>query len=215
MLIRLRDLVRREQGLTLAELSVAMSIMGIVLLIFGSVLASVQRGVATQDNLSQTLDQARLAVEQLDREIRSGNVLYDPAQENNGRSSCSGCLPSYTLRVYTQSNAPTLGSYMCTLWQIDSQGQLLTRRWPPNLPLNATAWRVVATGIVNRDLSPAEPAFALDTDPLKGGRTVKVAFAVNADLANRPTQTVRVEASLTGRNTSYGYPVSVCDTVPS
>jgi len=213
MLIRLRGLVRGEQGLTLVELFVAMFIMGIVLLVFGSVLASVQRGVVTQDKLSQTLDQARLALEQLDREIRSGNVLYDPAEENNGRTSCSGCLPGYTLRVYTQSNAVARGNYMCTLWQVDSQAQLLTRMWPPNDLGDATPWRVVATGIVNRDLS--EPAFALDPDPLKGDRTVNVSFAVNTDLAHRPTQTVRVQASLTGRNTSYGYPVSVCDTVPS
>jgi len=96
--------------MTLVEVTVAMSIMSIVLLVFTSVLASVQRGVVAQDTLSQTLDQTRLALQQLDREMRSGNVLYDPALENapaasGGIPSCSGCLPGYTLRVYTQTNA--------------------------------------------------------------------------------------------------------------
>jgi Tfp pilus assembly protein PilW len=87
--------------MTLVELVVAMSILGVVLLVFTSVLASVQRGVVRQDTLSQTLDSARLAIQQLDRELRSGNVLYDPALENApvgtpGRiASCTGCLPGY------------------------------------------------------------------------------------------------------------------------
>jgi type II secretory pathway pseudopilin PulG len=203
-----------EEGMTLVELMVAMFVLGFVMLVFTQVLASVQRGVVVQENLSRTLDQARLAVEQLDREIRSGNVLYDPALENNGLTSCTGCVAGYTLRVYTQSNADTRG-YQCALWQVDDQQQLLTRQWPPNDPGSATGWRVVATGIVNRSLSPAEPAFTIETDPLKGDRTVNIALAANEDLVHRPTQTVRVEASLTGRNTSYDYPTNVCSTVPA
>lgn len=202
-----------ERGMTLVELLVAMFVLSIVMVIFTNVLGSVQRGVVAQDKLSRTLDNARLAVQQLDREIRSGNVLYNPALENNGLTSCTGCLPGYTLRVYTQSNADTRGGYVCVLWQIDGQGQLLTRRWPPLEPGNATGWRVVATGLVNRTLS--ESAFAIDTDPLKGGRTLNVTLAVNEDLTNHAGQTVRVRAALTGRNTSYDYPTNVCSTTPA
>jgi hypothetical protein len=186
------------------------------------VLASVQRGVVRQDSLSQTLDSARLAIQQLDRELRSGNVLYDPALENApvgtpGRiASCSGCLPGYTLRVYTQTNADTRGPtpYRCVLWKIEDQ-QLMTRWWPPLEPGEASGWRIVAAGIVNRDLSPATVAFALDPDPLKGGRTLNVVYAANADLEHHPTQTAKVQASLTGRNTSYGYPGNVCQSTPT
>lgn len=208
--------------MTLVELVVAMSILGIVLLVFTSVLASVQRGVVRQDSLSQTLDSARLAIQQLDRELRSGNVLYDPALENApvgtpGRiPSCSGCLPGYTLRVYTQTNADTRGPtpYRCVLWKIEDQ-QLMTRWWPPLEPSGASAWRIVAEGIVNRDLSPTTTAFVLDPDPLKAGRTLNVVYAANADLERYPTQTAKVQASLTGRNTSYGYPGNVCQSTPT
>jgi type II secretory pathway component PulJ len=204
--------------MTLVEVVVAMSIMSIVLLVFTSVLASVQRGVVAQDTLSQTLDQTRLALQQLDREMRSGNVLYDPALENapaasGGIPSCSGCLPGYTLRVYTQTNADTRGTYKCVLWKIDTAQRLLTQQWPPSDPSNASGWRIVATGIVNGSIN--EPPFTLDPDPLKGGRTLNILFAVNSDLAHRPTQTVKVQASLTGRNTSYGYPANVCQQTPS
>jgi prepilin-type N-terminal cleavage/methylation domain-containing protein len=214
-----------ESGVTLVEVLVVMSIMSIVLLVFTSVLASVQRGVAREDTLSRTLDQARLAVQQLDKELRSGNVLYDPSLENAavgvpGRiASCTGCLPGYTLRVYTQTNADTRATsgssgFRCVLWKISNQ-QLMTRWWPPLDPSSASTWRVVAEGVVNGALSPAEPAYSLDPDPLKGGRTLNVKYAVNSNLANRPTQTVRIQASLTGRNTSYGYPANVCLQTPT
>jgi type II secretory pathway pseudopilin PulG len=204
--------------MTLVELLVSMSILSIVLLVFFSVLASVQRGVVAQDTLSRTLDETRLALQQLDRELRSGNVLYDPALENappgsGGIPSCSGCLPGYTLRVYTQTNADTRGTYKCVLWKIDTEQRIMTRQWQPSDPSNATGWRIVATGIVNGSLN--KPAFTLDPDPLKGGRTLNVLYAVNSDLAHRPTQTVLVQASLTGRNTSYGYPANVCQQTPS
>ncbi len=206
--------------MTLVELLVAMSIMAVVLLVFTSVLASVQAGVNRQDSLSQTLDQARLSVQELDRELRSGNVLYDPALENApagtpGRIlSCSGCLPGYTLRVYTQTNADTRGTYRCVLWKISNQ-EVMTRWWPPLEPANASGWRVVATGIVNHDLSPLVVPFTLDTDPLKGGRTLDILYTMNSDLAHSPSQTVKIQAALTGRNTSYGYPANICQVTPS
>lgn len=207
-----------ERGTTLVELLVAMAIMGIVFVAFTTVLASVQRGVALEDSLSQTLDQARLALQQVDREMRSGNVLYDPALENAaagtpGRvASCSGCVPGYTLRVYTQTNADSRGTYQCVLWKI-AGGQVMTRSWPPLEPDSATAWRSVATGIVNQNLGQA--AYSLDPDPLKGGRTLNVVYAVNSNIAHRPTQTTRIQGSFTGRNTSYGYPANVCLETPS
>jgi type II secretory pathway pseudopilin PulG len=209
--------MRAEEGMTLVELMVAMFVLGFVMLVFTQVLASVQRGVVVQESLSRTLDQARLAVEQLDREIRSGNVLYDPALENNGIASCTDCVAGYTLRIYTQSNADTrVGGYQCALWKVDDQQRLLTRRWSPIVALGAdTGWLVVATGIVNRSLSPVLPAFTIAGNPLYGDRTVNIALAANEDLVHRPTQTVRVEASLTGRNTSYDYPTNVCATVPA
>src|SRR3972149_3971672 len=139
-----RRRVDEEEGLSLVELLVAMFIFGIVMLIFTHTLASIQSAVVHQDNLARTNDQARLALEQLDREIRSGNVLYDPAVESD---------PYYVLRVYTQTNfGPPRTDFMCARGMGDEEGRLLTRRWAPSDVAGATAWRVVATGIVNKEL---------------------------------------------------------------
>jgi type II secretory pathway pseudopilin PulG len=211
-----------ERGTSLVELLAAMAIMSIVVVVLGTTLASIQRAAMKQDDLGRMNDQARLALQQIDHEMRSGNVLYDPDLENGADAdaivSCTGCEPGYTMRIYTQANASTrtLSSptgYVCVLWQIDTDQRLLTRAWPPEQPEDASPWRVVAEGVVNRDLGA--PAFALDTDPLKGGRTIDIAFSVNADLQHQPDQTMTLQAAYTGRNTSYGYPVSVCQDTPT
>ncbi|HEX9717842.1 MAG TPA: type II secretion system protein [Actinomycetota bacterium] len=195
--------VSDERGLTLAEMMVTLMILGIALSIFLSVLASVQRGVVRQERLSLRNDRARLAIEALDREIRSGNVLYDPASES---------VPYYSLRIYTQANAPTRGSASCVQWVLEGE-TLQTRRWLPYAS-TATAWRTVAEGIVNRTVTPNVQLFTVDPDPYKGGRTVLVTLLVNDDYADHPEQTVRLQAALTGRNTTYGYLQSAC-TAPS
>jgi type II secretory pathway pseudopilin PulG len=211
-----------EEGTSLVELLMAMAIMSIVVVVLGTTLSSIQRAAIKQDDLGQMNDQARLALEQIDHEMRSGNVLYDPDLENGGGAdalaSCAGCEPGYTMRIYTQANASTrtLSSptgYVCVLWQIDTEQRLLTTSWPPDQPEDATPWRVVAEHVVNRDLGA--PAFSLDTDPLKGGRTIDISLAVNADLEHEPDQTMTLQAAYTGRNTSYGYPVSVCQDTPT
>jgi prepilin-type N-terminal cleavage/methylation domain-containing protein len=209
MMRRIAGLARREEGMSLVELLVAMMILGIVAAVFATTLSSVQRVVSQTDSRTQNNTQARLAIEELDREIRSGNVLYDPG---------SGADAFYRFKIYTQSNAPTRDpapGYVCRLWRITSTYDLQTRFWPPNQPEDATAWRTVATGVVNRALSPQVRAFALDPDPNKGGRTVNIVLMMNNDLANRPNETVKVQSSLTGRNTSYGFPISVCNSEPA
>lgn len=211
---RLRRRATEEHGFTLPELLFAMMILSIVLVAFLTTLTSVQRSAARQDYLSRANDGARLAVEQLDREIRSGNVLYDPA----GEAGYSSFPVGYTLRIYTQTNASTRTpnpGYMCAIWTINDDGELIKNLWPPLDPASATGWRVVTDGVVNRSSSPPVPAFVLDPDPNKGGRTVDIQLLISPDAENSFSNTVQVETSSTGRNTSYGFPEDVCSDTPA
>ena len=200
--------MRDEGGLTLVELMVTMSIMSLVLLVFTSMLASVQRAEVDEQRRTELNDQARLALQSIDRQVRSGNLLYNPSVEPN-TSITAGADAGYMLRVYSQVNAPTSGGYRCALWLIDDSQQLRYRWWPPNQPEDATAWRVVATGIVNRNTSTQ--AFTLQST----NRTVDVTFKVNNAYTNHPTLTTSFSLSVTGRNTSFGYPSDVCEDLPS
>lgn len=215
--------LRADQGMTLVELMIAMALLGIIVPVMITTMASVQTRVGRQQDRSLTNDQVRLAVEELDREIRSGNLLYDPKDES----------PAYmALRIYTQTNATTrTPGNRCVQWRIVN-GELQRRDWTTTWRTDAqvSQWRVVADHLVNQDVSPAVPAFQLDQDPAKGytcvsncsdplpanrhysGRTLIATLVVNQN--PKAGENVRVQVSITGRNTQYGYPTNVCTDVP-
>jgi prepilin-type N-terminal cleavage/methylation domain-containing protein len=202
---RFRALSGDQRGFTLAELMIVVAMLLVVTGAFLTVLNSVNGAIVRQQARSETNDQLRAAVQQLDREIRSGNILYDPGSE---------MLPFYSLRVYTQANAPTRDvPFQCVQWKIEDR-QLLRRFWPPENAGAVSDWRLLAEHIVNRDLDTPVPAFDLDADPNKAGRTLDVTLLANADFDSGRSRTVRIQTSLTGRNTSLGYPTTVCDPAP-
>jgi prepilin-type N-terminal cleavage/methylation domain-containing protein len=200
--VRLGD----ERGMTLVELVVAMAILSIVMLVMTTTLSSIQRAVVEEDVRMRLNDQARLAVQSIDRLVRSGNILYDPVDESG--NDPYGAATGYMFRIYTQAEQSPTQSARCAVWLVNDQEQLIYRTWPILEPENASTWHVVADSVVNRDLS--HPAFTLDA----AGRTIAVNFYINPDLAHRPQATQVVSASLTGRNTSFGYPVQLCATLP-
>jgi prepilin-type N-terminal cleavage/methylation domain-containing protein len=202
---RLRGRLRSERGMTLVELVVAMAILSIAMVVFLSTLTSIQKASVNEDTRSRTVDQVRLAMQSIDGQVRSGNLLYNP-------NTAYGTPPlpaNYTLLIYTQADLPTVGD-RCVLWSINSSNQLVARDWPPLQPEEATGWRVVAENVVNRVGGTPTSAFSLDAS----GRTITVTFLVNTDLTGSPNATQRLKASITGRNTSFGYPVNVCEDPP-
>jgi prepilin-type N-terminal cleavage/methylation domain-containing protein len=206
--------LRSEEGYTLIEMTTAMTILALVSVIYLAVMASVQKDFERQSDRSFDNDQARLAVEHLDREIRSGNVLYDPSLENDPGN---GVYPGMSLRIYTQTNANIRNpGNRCVQWRVLG-GELQRRDWATTWQVdgNVTPWRVVAENIVNQPNPPnppTVPVFGLDPDPNKGGRTIVVTLLVNEDPDSGSA--VRIDHSLTGRNTQYGYPNNICAVIP-
>ena len=198
-------LPRDEQGFTLVELMVTTMLLGIVMSVIFAALVSVEHAMATADLRSQSNDQVRLAVNDIDRMVRSGNVLYDPAAETLQNS---GVAPGYSLRIYTQAN----GNERCVQWRVIA-GVLESRAWTQTWQVDGqvTGWRNVADHIVN-----TTAPFSLDPNAAYGNRLVDIDL-----LANRSTSSasnvasVEIKASVTGRNTEFGYDPAVCSTVPS
>jgi type II secretory pathway component PulJ len=212
---------RSEAGTSLVELMITISLLSVVLTIFFGLVVSVQNGLVREADRSQSNDEARLAVEELDREIRSGNVLYDPAngdacQPVNGVAAPAGCAttdvahaiyPGMSLLVYTQANATSRsgsGGERCVQWRV-MNGQLQRRLWANGASPTAS-WRIVTDHLVNQ--TGSSPAFSVD--PAK--RTVTVDLRVNQN--PKHGNTVRIDTSVEGRNTIYGYPQTVCDPSP-
>lgn len=209
---RLRVFDRDQRGMTLTELMVSVAMMAIVATIFTTVLLAIQKAVTNQQSRSENNDQARQAIEQMDREIRSGSVLYDPATE--AAATCGGkdCQPSYSLRVLTQANGSTrTPPEQCVQWVIDGR-QLFRRAWDPLNPTTSlNGWRMVAESVVNRDLSTPVPAFAMDPTP--GSKVLNITLMLNSRLGGQQQPpTLRMNTSIAIRNAGTGDP---CSPIPS
>jgi hypothetical protein len=206
---------RGEDGTTLVELIVTTSLLGVAVAVLGGLLVSVQSALVRQTSRSSSNDQARLAVEQLDREIRSGNVLKNPTNGYvcnflNPPANCAttdsanSITPGQSLLIYTQANAPTrqatgVPGERCVQWRIANNSargyqELQRREWTVNAT-SPSAWRVVADHVVNQ--SGTSPAFSIDAL----GRIVNVSLLVNQDATQGAN--VRVDLSVEGRNTVY------------
>ena len=199
--------------MTIVETIVTIGILGVVLAMFFSVLTTMQTAAARQDGRVRRNDEARLALAQLDREIRSGDVLYDPSTESNVAGDIE---PNMSLRIYTQADAPSRG-YQCAQWRV-TNNTMQARWWDKDDPEGTvTDWWTVARNVVNRSLSPAVPAFELDDTTAYGNRNMKIRL-----LVDDPTdhgEPMEVAMSITGRNTqsflAHGGQADVCTTVPS
>jgi prepilin-type N-terminal cleavage/methylation domain-containing protein len=200
---KLRQRLHDQEGMTLVELVVAMSILSIAMVILLSTLTSIQKASVNEDVRSRTINQIRLAQQTIDRQVRSGNLLYPP-------NAAGYSLLIYTQAYAVQDKAAFGGTSRCAYWTINSQNQLMYGFWEPLTPSPfTTTWQVVSEGIMNRVQS--QSAFTLDPT----GRTMTVQFLVNSDLTGSPNATQSLQTSVTGRNTSFGYPLAVCANLPT
>ena len=227
---RLRDRVSvatgdRERGWTLIELLVSMTIFAGLLTIVFSILITVSQ--QTKDNLARTraVDQAQLGLMQIDRQVRSGNVISDPANES---TSGSGVPQYYSLRVYTQTD----GTYQCVQWRVrypagSDFGLLEYRSWRPSWQTTGgvSEWRVVARDVVRptsatvveSDPSTWPPFFVeqSDAEASSQAQTIRVTLRLKDPDQRAQSKPATVSSVLTGRNTIFGYPADSCAAIPT
>jgi prepilin-type N-terminal cleavage/methylation domain-containing protein len=206
--LRRRASRRDQRGFTTVELLVAMGIMGLLLGLVGSLMISGQNSVVREQLRDQTLSDARQAMANFDREIRSGSLLYNPASENTASPLCGGyaCSAGTSLRVYTQSNATTrpVSTGVCDQWTI-SGGQLLWRYWVPGATSSVDGWHVIATGLLTSSPTPSQLT-------LSGTRTISIQLKLNANSTDTRSQTVYMQSAISIRNYALGDP---CTPIPS
>ena len=204
---------RDDGGLTLVELLVSMAIFSLCMtVVFGAVIVVVRKSSDVQKSADAS-SQLRLAIAQIDRQVRSGNVLFSPALEATPSSCTTNAANSGTcMRIFTQSN----GDEKCVQWQItsdpaDPTSKLLrTRSWASDWQLsgNLTPWSTVARGL---RLSSTDPFLLQGASTAYKERLLDV--RLEAYDSRRKTAIVE-QSSMSGRNTSYGYTSSQCDPVP-
>jgi len=217
---------RGEAGLTLTELLVTMMIFGVLMAIVFGVLISLT--YQSRDTLArtQTLQEARIGLSQIDRQVRSGNVILNPAEEDE---STSGVDPYYSMRIFTQED----GVAQCVQWRVidqdeDGFGDLEFRTWNPQNLLDFTDWGGVAHNLIRMDASPEDaddidrddpstwPPFWVDTAGTDStvAHYVRITLRLKDPQEREDAKPVAVTSVVTGRNTVFGYPASSCAEVP-
>lgn len=216
---------RRDEGFTLVEMSVAMLVLGLALSLVYSALVQIQQRTTQVEGQANAVAEVRQALQQIDRQVRSGNVLYSPENEvPNGTTGTTGCTAVSSeragtcMRVYTQLS----GVERCVQWQVLPQpgatgrSMLRTRNWHPDWETNGdlTAWSTVSRGLV---AMPSKQPFVL----VKNGAGAATAYdsrllrlhfeAVDPRRSGTP---VTLTSALSGRNTNYGYDAGLCTPVP-
>ncbi len=183
-----------DRGFTLIELMIVLFLMTVVFAMCLNSLVSLQRSVVTTDSRTQALDQVGLAVQQIDREVRSGNIFYAPT--NNGM----------TMLVYTQAN----GNQRCVQWQVNGtllQSRSWSQTWQTDGSPTVVPWSTIATGVTNASTTPTTPAFTVE-----GVAARILNIDITTDSANSQSGGSEVTDSVEGRNTVYGYSATACST---
>lgn len=226
ILLRVKDRLRRrgdDDGWTLTELIVSMTIFtALMAIVLGFIITFSQQ---TRDNLarSRAVDQMRLGLAQIDRQVRSGNVISDPAGES---LASSGVPPYYSLRVYTQTD----GVYQCVQWRVvytagSDFGNLEYRSWRPTWQVTGgvSDWKTVARNVVEpvgtfdaNDETTWPPFFVEESDAEMSSvaQTIRVTLRVKDPEQTAESKPQTLTSVLTGRNTVYGYPADSCAAIP-
>jgi|SRR5690625_3515657 len=202
---------QRERGYTLVEALVVMLIFGVVFTLIMSIL--IQTSTSAADNMSRAsqVQNAQLGLMQIDRQVRSGNVILDPANETY---AYSGVEPGYSLRVFTQTD----GVHQCVQWRVKTdygRGVLEYRSWDPDRSGSSGVedWAVVARDIV--EAPDGGMPFERTNTAGTSAETSSVDVRLFVQAERTRSAATAVETTLTGRNTIYGYPIDRCDDVPA
>lgn len=185
-----------DAGLTLVELLISASLLVVALTMFGGSLVTSQKLQVTDSQYSRANDQAQLAFQAIDRQIRSGYVV--------GATTVSGA--DAAVRIYSDAG----GTPKCIAWVVadgDPAGKtgiatLYTTSWDavagtmPSFP--STGWTAMATDLWNWLIVPQVEPFDVPTPPTNVLKTLNVFLRLNA--TQRADATVELTSSFTSRN---------------
>ncbi|MCJ7832647.1 MAG: type II secretion system GspH family protein, partial [Actinobacteria bacterium] len=139
----------RDQGFSLMELIVTMAMFSMLLAMVFTILITLTYQASDDLARSRSVEQVRLGISQIDRQVRSGNVILNPEFDDE---AVSGVPPNYSLRIFTQEGG--VGQEKCAQWRVyvpegEEFGDLQYRTWKPLQPaLTVSDWYIVAQNSV-------------------------------------------------------------------
>jgi len=210
----------RDEGFSLIELMISMSVFSLLMAIIMSAFIMSMNQAKDAVARADTADEMRLAVAQLDSQIRSGSVIKDPSAES---VSAAGVPAGYSVRILTSRG----GIETCAQWRVefdaDGTGNLEFRSWPAWVPDDTSGWTQVATGLI----APRTPFSAADAttyapfsmDDASGTdsvmKSLKITLRVRTEGTDDMGKAALITTTVTGRNTIFGSGGLECAHVPT
>jgi hypothetical protein len=190
-----------ERGMVLAELAVVIFISGIVAVLATRFVISFSMDAGAATATAGRVDSVRLALDGLERQVRSGDALYIEAPDGTCAAYGSG---GNCVRVATEVN----GTTSCVQYQVvtDPAGagsyRLRTRIYSPNWASDGVvgAWRQVANGLAAP--TNAAPPFSLAQQSGVGSQVLTVQFVAQA--VTQGSAPIKLGATFAPRNVLYG-----------
>ena len=204
-----------------------MGIFGILMGFTFSILIGLMNQTRDSQSRALALEDMRLGLSQIDKQVRSGNVILDPSLET---TEDSGVGKFYSMRIFTQEG----GVAKCAQWRVidhdgNGYGNLEYRTWDPDYPAGGppSGWGVVAHNIVDVGVHPTSttqitsdpatwPPFWVDKPPgsVTKAQFVRITLRLKAQGAKASAKPASVTTLVTGRNTVFGYSSTSCSDVP-
>lgn len=190
----------RDQGLTVVELLVSASLFLVAFGMFSGSLYASQRLQRQSSEFSRANDQIQVALQSIDRQIRSGFVV--------GTASLAGA--DAAVIIYSQAT----GAPRCFAWAFadedaggkSGEASLFTASWaasasrPAFSLAGANGWVKMASGLWNWKVSPQVEPFTAQVQAVGLLKTLDVSFLVNTTLEGRARATAAVKSTYTSRN---------------
>jgi prepilin-type N-terminal cleavage/methylation domain-containing protein len=192
---------RDDRGFTLVELIIVMAVAGVLIALAARLVISIAQGANAATVTAGRVDTVRLAVDSVERQVRSGDVLFlEPASSTCAVfGSGSNCL-----RVATEVDGVTT----CVQFQLvpgtaaDGTYDLRARTYRPDWASTGIAggWRQVAKGLA----APTSqlPPFSLTQQSGAAAQALIVQFA--APETSPVGAPIKLTATFVPRNALYG-----------
>jgi prepilin-type N-terminal cleavage/methylation domain-containing protein len=171
-----------EKGMTIVELLIAMSLLLIAAAIFGTALSTSFTVTKDFEGVAASNDSARLALKQIDRELRSAESIAEPLP----------CTASNTLDFVTRAYTGSEKTQQHIVYEL-VDGAL--RRSADG----GSMWRTVIDDVVNESTEPLfETQGAAGGTPSEG-KVVTITIWTDADPTDRIARRL-AETEVSGRN---------------
>lgn len=180
-----------EAGFTLVELLIAMGLGSLVVGLAFAAFGVFSNAGNTAVAIGKSTSAADTALAQIQSQVESANVLFNPATE--GTRAGAGIPAGFSLRILTVVK----GATTCEQWRVSS-GDLQKRTWATG-STSSVPWATITTGVSN---PRTEPPFSLASTTAYGGRMVNVDLVITASSNNRSGATT-VDDSFTAFDAEF------------